>query len=186
MSGWLDDFDPFAGNTMAALPEDTSLPMFATTSDPVAGASAAAPAAAGTSGGGTGGGFLSDVGAAISHLFNPSAGAAARGPEAGAAEQALGLPAPGTPGNPDPKPWTQKAADALLKLGAAGAKGQEHNPAPVQARLDLAPRSAQSQAFRGQSSLGSLVQALLQRQAQYGPPGTGGGGGGGRGGLLGF
>jgi hypothetical protein len=74
------------------------------------------------------------------------------------------------------KPWTQKAADALLTLGKATA--QQHNAAPVQARLDLAPRSAQSQAFRGQSSLGSLVQALLQRQAQYGPPGTGGGGGG--------
>jgi hypothetical protein len=90
----------------------------------------------------------------------------------------------GTTGDP-PKPWTQKAADALLTLGKATAQGQQHNLAPVQARLDLAPRSAQSQAFRGQSSLGSLVQALLQRQAQYGPPGTGGGGGG-RGGLLGF
>jgi hypothetical protein len=83
------------------------------------------------------------------------------------------------------KSWTQKAADALLTLGKATAQDQQHSPTPVQARLDLSPRSAQSQAFRGQSSLGSLVQALLQRQAQYGPPGTGGGGGG-RGGLLGF
>jgi hypothetical protein len=77
---------------------------------------------------------------------------------------------------PPPKPLTQKLADALGKLGAAG-KDQAHQPAPVQARLDLIPRSAQSQAFRGQSTLGTLLQLLMQQRGQYGPPGTGGGGG---------
>jgi hypothetical protein len=75
------------------------------------------------------------------------------------------------------KPLTQKIADALTKLGEAG-KGEAHQPAPVQARLDLSPRSAQSQAFRGQSSLGTLLQLLMQQRGQYGPPGVGGGGGG--------
>jgi hypothetical protein len=73
------------------------------------------------------------------------------------------------------KPVTQKLADALGKLSAATAV--KSNPAPVQANLGLRAQGPQSSAFRGQSTLSNLVQLLMQRQQQYGPPGTSSGGG---------
>jgi hypothetical protein len=157
-----------AGLGGAAADAGASLPMFAMTSEPVAGAA--------------GGSFLQGAPALGGDLAVPGGGIGfgAGGGGSGINLSNLNIPAGlggGSTGDSGGKSWTQKAADALLKLGEAAKGADAHNLAPVQARLDLSPRSAQSQAFRGQSSLGSLVQALLQRQAQYGPPGSGGGGG---------
>jgi hypothetical protein len=75
------------------------------------------------------------------------------------------------------KPLTEKVASALSTLGAAMNKGNEHNPAPVQANLGLRAQGPQSSAFRGENTLSSLMQLLQQRAMRYGPPGSSTGGG---------
>jgi hypothetical protein len=87
-------------------------------------------------------------------------------------------PGSGKPANPadDTQPVTARIADALGKLSKAS--DTSHNPAPVQAGLGLHPASPQSSAFRGQNTLTNLMQLLMQRQQQYGPPGSAVAGGG--------
>jgi hypothetical protein len=87
-------------------------------------------------------------------------------------------PGSGKPANPadDTQPVTARIADALGKLSKAS--DTSHNPAPVQAGLGLHPASPQSSAFRGQNTLTNLMQLLMQRQQQYGPPGSSVAGGG--------
>lgn len=88
------------------------------------------------------------------------------------------LPGPGQAGGPmsgttGGKPVTERLGEALQKLASAGKQSQEESKAPVQARLNTAQLPQSAGASRGQSSLSSLVQMLLQRASTYGPPGAG-------------
>jgi hypothetical protein len=147
----------------------SSLPMFTAMSEPVAAGGAGLGQDIGFGAGNLApgfGGITLPEGASLGDTTSP-----------GSAPFTGGGDTPGTG-----KPMTQKLADALKELG--NATKEEHNQGPPASRLDLSPRTAQSQAVQGRDGLNSLLQLLMQQRGAYGPPGVGGGGG--RGGLLGM